>query len=107
MKHPIPMAAALVVLGWVSFALVFGVPCRVREAWGVRCPFCGVQKACAALSQGDVSMAFYWNAPLLPVCLLLLYCLARPPRSWRWLAALITGALAFGLVRNLPFYPLY
>ena len=95
------------VLGWGTFVLIFGAPCRIREAWGVRCPFCGVQNACAALAQGDVSRAIYWNALLLPACLMLLCWLVRPPRSWRWLAALIGGALAFGVVRNLPFYPLY
>src|SRR4051812_39965073 len=107
MKRSIPMATALVVPGWISFALVFGVPCRVREVWGVRCPFCGVQNACAAMAQGNVSMAIYWNALLLPACLVLLCWLVRPPRSLRWPAALIGTALAFGVVRNLPFYPLY
>ncbi len=101
------MAAALALLSVAVFALVFARPCPAREAWGVRCPFCGTQRAMEALGRGDLPLAFYWNAPLLPVCLLLLLAVFRPPRSGWWITGFIFAALVFGVVRNLAFYPLY
>jgi hypothetical protein len=100
------MAVALTVLAVALFAFVFAGPCPVRAAWGVRCPFCGIQRAAEALARGDFAGAFHWNAPLLPVCALLIHALARPPRT-RWWVVFVIAALGFGAIRNLPFYPLY
>jgi hypothetical protein len=62
----------------------------------------------AALMRGDLPGAFYWNALLFPLVALLLAAGLRKHSGWwgRW-AALGLMVLAFGVLRNLPFYLLY
>jgi hypothetical protein len=93
--------------------------CLLHEWTGLACPGCGSLRAAHQLLHGNLRAAFEFN-PLL-VCLLPFLALMAadrfhrewrglPPRElfstpWRIWAAF--GLLiAFGILRNLPFYPL-
>ncbi|WP_020573504.1 DUF2752 domain-containing protein [Actinopolymorpha alba] len=100
----------------------FGIPCLLRATTGLDCPFCGSTRMAAALLHGDVLGALHFNAPVLVGVLVVAYLwtswvlqrlglawLPRPrlrPRARRILpAALIVMALAFMVIRNLPWPP--
>ena len=51
-----------------SFLSLGDVPlCAFKHLTGVPCPLCGGIRACAALTQGDLSAAFVLNPGLLPL----------------------------------------
>jgi hypothetical protein len=95
-------------------------PCSLKEATGYHCPGCGGTRAVHALLYGRIGMAFYYN-PLFVIgfasgglavaWLKIRRDLGAGPlqistRQGIALAALIIGAiLAFGIVRNFPWYP--
>ena len=95
-----------------------GVPCLFHAATGLDCPGCGVTRMLGALAAGDLAAAWRSNPALLllsPLLALLALRLAagwlrtgalRPSRSQCLLLAGCAAALlAFGVLRNLPFYP--
>ena len=112
MKRPavslIPLLAALGLLLGAVAAAGWGPGCPVRSWTGLKCPGCGSGRAMAALMGGDLPGAFYWNALLFPLVALLLAAGLRKGSRWwgRW-AVLGLMVLAFGVLRNLPFYLLY
>lgn len=118
----------LVVAGWSLGAVVAAglllardpnVPgaygfCPLRALTGLDCPLCGGLRGTHALLQGDVAAALDFNL-LLPLYLtagLVLVLTAAGGRSatdfkgarWVW-GTVIIAALAFGVLRNLPWFP--
>lgn len=100
-----------------------GLPCLLRSTTGVACPLCGATRMGAALLRGDLGAALRFNAPVLVACLVVGYLwvswvlqrigvarLPRPrlaPRTRRLLLpTLVTLAVTFMVVRNLPWEPL-
>lgn len=93
--------------------------CPLFELTGFACPGCGLTRGFHALFHGDVLTALHFNA-LIPVwavvfgyvfvSLGLLAVRRRGLPMWptapRFLWAFMTALLVFGVVRNLPFYPL-
>lgn len=99
-----------------------GIPCLFRAATGLDCPGCGATRMAAALLQGDLGAALQYNAPVLVAGLVVGYLwiawmlqrfgLARLPRPRlgprarrRLLPVLVSLAIAFAVVRNLPWEP--
>ncbi|REF34748.1 DUF2752 domain-containing protein [Thermasporomyces composti] len=99
-----------------------GVPCLLRATTGLACPFCGATRMGAALLRGDLGEALRLNAPVLVAGLMVGYLWVswvlerlgvarapRPrltPRTRRLLVPiLVTLALTFTVVRNLPWEP--
>ena len=103
----VPLLAALGLLLGAAAAVWWQPGCPLRSATGLKCPGCGAGRAVAALATGEWRAALYWNALLWPVLVLLGIAAFHQP--WRWQAWLGLGGLglAFGVVRNLPFYLLY
>ena len=90
--------------------------CPLHAATGLWCPLCGGLRAADSLAHGRVVTALHENAlfvtslPLLFACWL--YWLAqsaagrsRSPAWGRFVPVLVAIALAFTVVRNLPFVP--
>lgn len=87
--------------------------CLFHSATGLWCPGCGSLRALHQLLCGHVASAFHFN-PLLVVSLpwLLAYWTVRIHRGYRglappklrpaWILLFLSGALAFGILRNLP-----
>lgn len=103
----LPLLVAIGLLGGAAAAVAWQPGCPVRDLTGLKCPGCGSGRALAALLRGSVTEAFYWNAVLLPLVAGLAISAWRKPwpaRRWLLLAAAL---LAFGVLRNLPFYLLY
>lgn len=100
------LAAGGLLLGALG-ATVWQPGCPVRTGAGLKCPGCGAGRAMDALLRGDAAGAWYWNALLLPLMALLVIAGFRKPWSWHAWVALGSVGLAFGVVRNLPFYLLY
>lgn len=99
-----------------------GFPCPLRLTTGLDCPGCGATRMAAALLHGDLGSALQYNAPVLVGGLVVGYLwiawvlqrfgfvrLPRPrlgPRARRLLLpVLVTLAVAFAVVRNLPWEP--
>ncbi len=94
-------------------------PCPLHWLTGWHCPGCGATRALHALLHGELGEAF-WQNPLLvslaPAVLALclwhwatrgsatVWTLAVPPAGI-WLALFVL--IAFGVLRNLPFYPFH
>jgi len=103
----LPLLAALGLLLGAGAAVGWQPGCPVRSGLGIKCPGCGAGRAVAAMASGDWQEAWYWNALLWPVLVLLGGAVFRKPWGWpAWLGLGMLG-LAFGVVRNLPFYLLY
>ena len=89
-------------------ALWFCPPCPLYRTTGLFCPGCGSTRALHQLSHGNLWAAIRFN-PLavaaLPVLALLVI---RPQPQWlgaRWIWILLVVVIAFGVLRNLPWYP--
>ncbi len=95
-----------------------GIPCPFHLVTGLDCPGCGVTRMLSALAAGDLAAAWRANPGLLalsPVLALLALVLAvgwlrtGQIKPSRWQSVLLWGCvgllLAFGVLRNLPFYP--
>jgi Protein of unknown function (DUF2752) len=90
------------------------LPCPFRLATGLWCPGCGLTRATHFLFRGDLPTALRYNLFVVPILLAIvagwaawtMRAAGRPPRERhlpRWaVAALITVAAGFALVRNLP-----
>lgn len=67
---------------WFVRSFGWGIPCFFRMCTGMRCPGCGMTHAIVALSHGQISMAFHYNAlsiTLLPI--IMIYFLYRHIRE--------------------------
>lgn len=91
---------------------MIGVWCPLRRFTGLDCPLCGATRATFALLRGDVATALDHNllyvlALPIVVLLVLLWLVRRRWPAWvekpvtLWSVAAV--AVAFGIVRNLPF----
>ena len=93
----------------------FGIPCPVRTLSGghIHCPGCGISRAMKSLARLDVADAFYWN----PVILSLIPFWITAIGFWLFdrgkrfrsvtVGVSIVVLLLYGIVRNLPIWPLY
>lgn len=82
-----------------------GVPCLFHAATGLDCPGCGVTRMLGALAAGDLAAAWRSNPALLLLSPLLALLALRLAAGWLLLAGCAAALLAFGILRNLPFYP--
>jgi len=88
-------------------------PCQFHKITGLHCPGCGATRATYHLLHGHILTALRCNVLLtlvLPVVATVSWWRwwrSAPPLDWKpaytWL--LLGGLLAFGVLRNLPFYP--
>jgi Protein of unknown function (DUF2752) len=99
-----------------------GLPCPFHALTGLNCPFCGTTRMAAALLEGDVARAWWFNPPMfvvLPIVavlvgyLLLAWTLERfvrirlpRPRPSARLQSVVPmlfliGMAAYGVLRNL------
>lgn len=82
--------------------------CPTYGLFGLHCPVCGSTRALHALLHGDLAGSLRKNMLLLPgLAGLLLLCRKpqvrwQPPLLWAGVAVMIL----YGILRNLPFYPL-
>ena len=121
------LAAAGIFLGSAAVFLVtyfnpvtagFFPVCPLYSTTGLLCPGCGLTRGFHAFFHGDILGALHYNA-LLPFYFLLIAYLAvsmflvaargrglplKMPQP-NWLFGVVIVFLAFGVVRNLPFYP--
>jgi hypothetical protein len=120
-------AAALLAAGGVAFAVGYFNPvtssffpvCPLFAATGIYCPGCGMTRAFHALFHGDIVSAMDFNAMMPFYAFIFAYVLVsmmlivgrgyglsfkifRPWVMYGFLAI----ALAFGVLRNIPVYPL-
>ncbi|MBK8980396.1 MAG: DUF2752 domain-containing protein [Planctomycetes bacterium] len=83
-------AGVLTALRGVPPADVHLVPCPFDAVLGVRCPGCGMTRACVAITHADWSAAFALQPfafLLLPLALAWALAPAATGRWWRWLPA--------------------
>ena len=91
-----------------------GLPCPLKTFTGLDCPLCGATRATFALLRGDLGTALDFNAlyvllvPLAVALAALWIARRRTPAVLRWQrfpAAALAVAVAYMVVRNLPFAP--
>jgi hypothetical protein len=91
-------------------------PCTVHRFTGLHCPGCGGTRGTVKMLEGDLMGAFSMNAAVTGVSLVFAGVIAAGVwQEWRggksrvfpsWLAWGLAGfVVAFGLVRNLPWWP--
>jgi len=103
----LPLLVALGLLLGAAAAAWWQPGCPIRSGLGVKCPGCGAGRSLAALLAGEWRGAFYWNAMLWPMLLLLVGAGFQRPWGWKGWVALGLLGMGFGVARNLPFYLLY
>lgn len=90
------------------------MPCPLNVMTGLDCPLCGATRATFALLRGDIAAAADFNllyVLLLPVVAVFAVAwirrrdLPRLVRSPRFPAVALAAAVAYMVVRNLPFAP--
>ena len=94
-------AAALVLNRFPPAQYGFYPTCPIHQLTGLKCPGCGITRALAALTHGQLTEAVHDNALLLLLIPLTFYLLSRrtlPKPAWIALTAVIA---AFTLARNL------
>ena len=98
----------------MSLPLPIGLPCPLKAFTGLDCPLCGATRATFALFRGDVTTAFDFNPlyvsllPVIAVLAVMWVVTRRQPALLQspWLPRVaLAVAVAFGVVRNLPFAP--
>ena len=83
--------------------------CVFHAVTGWYCPGCGATRALCALSHGDLSGAWHYNALLIAVLPLLLVAAWQPQRVsqvrpvWIWTLVILIGL--FTVARNIPLPP--
>lgn len=100
-------------------ALGIGIPCPIYTVTGLYCPGCGVSRMLLSLLRFDFAAAFRYNpavmASLPLLALLLLSTGIRYLRTGSWaigrfqtalLWGLTAALLLFGVLRNLPPFPM-
>ena len=126
-RRPRLVCAALAAVIALGLAVVYLADPRVQGVYPV-CPFfgltgfhcagCGTLRALHTLMRGDVAAAFGYNALAMTSLPFIAYSGARaamsafglpsPPRAFiphRWIWALLAGAIAFWILRNVPVQP--
>ena len=105
--------AATVVAGCVLFLFdpsttAFYPRCLFHEMTGLYCPGCGTTRALYQLLHGNIAAAFRSNALSMAMLPVAGYLIVRgdagtlkPTSVWVLLAVMV----AFGVLRNIPFYP--
>jgi hypothetical protein len=112
------IAALAVVYQFDPAATAWYPQCPLHWLWGLHCPGCGSLRATHKLLHGEIGRAIRLNAlwtcavPALGAwCVLRVASrgLRRPilahPASAGWIYALLAVIVAFGVLRNLPWYP--
>lgn len=98
----------------IAVDLPDGFPCPLRTVTGLDCPLCGATRATAALLRADVGAALDFNAlyvlalPVLAIVAVSWLVRRRGPAPLQSPIAtrvLLAVALAYAVVRNLPFAP--
>src|SRR5437867_1628628 len=96
------IGAALILLWFVNPETASWLPQCPLHAWtGWCCPGCGSTRALHQLLHGHLLAALQLNPLILALPLGAVRTRLRAP--WVW--ALLTVVVAFGVVRNLPWYP--
>lgn len=62
------------------------LPCMYRQWFGVSCPFCGSQRAAAALLRGDIVESALLYPPLIPLLATAVLFLLQKAARLSWLA---------------------
>lgn len=123
-RHPWTWLATAGVLGLVVLRLTWqgwssALPvCGVRRLTGLQCPGCGGTRCTVKLLHGDLPGALAMNPLVVGLALVAgIFTVIVLVREWRgypsalpvipsWVAWCLAGAvIAFGLVRNLPWWP--
>lgn len=90
--------------------------CTIQRFTGLHCPGCGGTRCAVNLLEGDLAGALAMNAAVTLIALIFIGVVAAGVwQEWKggsgrvfpsWLAWSLTGlVVAFGLVRNLPWWP--
>jgi hypothetical protein len=84
-------------------------PCPLHELTGLWCPGCGSTRALHQLLHGHFMMAARFNPLAISLLPLVGYLAVRPERAilnpvWIWM--LLGIVVLFGILRNIPVYPL-
>lgn len=112
-------AGAAAVYHWNPENTAFFPTCPIRSLTGYYCPGCGMTRALHQLLHGHIGAALSFN-PLLIVAapfvtcwiiseLFLLLSGRAGPRiqvSEKFMWLILIGVVTFGIVRNIPYYPL-
>ena len=112
-RTAVAVLAATVVAGCVLFLFdpsttVFYPRCLFHDLTGLWCPGCGTTRALHQLLHGNLAAAFRFNAlsmAMLPVAGYLIVCGDASTLKPRWIWLLLVVIVAFGVLRNIPFYP--
>ncbi len=116
-KHYRPAIVTLVAAGALWAALIYIGPdaipflpsCPLHALTGIYCPGCGATRALCELARGNLQAALRLNA--LAVCAIPFACaralMRKPIRlpNWGW-RLLVSGIAVFGVLRNIPLFPL-
>ena len=84
-------------------------PCPLHELTGLWCPGCGSTRALHQLLHGHLAMAFRFNPLAISLLPLVGYLAVRPGHVTMkpvWIWTLLGMVVAFGVLRNIPVYPL-
>jgi len=114
------IGALLALLWWLDPARAFVPVCAFHAITGLHCPGCGATRATHELLNGRLLAALQYNALWIVSLPIWLYAgasqarryvygrlLPADPTQKRWtFVILVAAALAFGLLRNLPVWPL-
>lgn len=113
----------ILLLGLAYFILVqngISLSCPIRTFLHIKCPGCGITRMFVCLARGQVKGAFYFNALILMLMIILIpYSFYKAFKYVKYgdmkfnkyeniaIYIVIVIALVFGIVRNFSFWPLY
>jgi hypothetical protein len=84
-------------------------PCPLHELTGLWCPGCGSTRALHQLVHGHLGLAFRLNPLAISLLPLVGYLAVRHERVAMkavWIWTLLVTVVLFGILRNIPVYPL-